>query len=161
MERTEQREKINIGNKEIENRKIQETKTINRIYKDCIQIMRTLFKECRLVHSDFSEYNLLYHNNEIWVIDVAQAVEHDHPNSFIFLKRDVHNINEFFEKNGVEILLDQQIFEFITKFDKKKDKTAKAKQTIFTGINNPHSNSTIEIIVLSDFENREGIANIQ
>lgn len=92
--------------------------TINNLYIDCIQIMRTLFKECKLVHSDFSEYNLLYHNNEIWVIDVAQAVEHDHPNSFIFLKRDVHNINEFFFKNGVDIILDQDIFEYITKFEK-------------------------------------------
>lgn len=94
----------------------------DKVYSDIIIIMRTMFRQCRLVHADFSEYNLLYHDNKIYVIDVAQAVEHDHPNSLTFLKRDCHNINEFFAKNGIETLLDQQVYDYITKWDiKKKD----------------------------------------
>ena len=90
------------------------------VYLQVISIMRTLFRVCKLVHSDFSEYNLLYHEGKVYVIDVAQAVEHDHPNSLPFLKRDCHNINEFFAKNGINTLTDQQLFDFITKWDIKK-----------------------------------------
>ena len=51
------------------------------IYRQTIGIMRTLYQECRLVHADYSEYNLLYHDGLVHVIDVGQAVEHDHPSS--------------------------------------------------------------------------------
>lgn len=91
------------------------------VYLQVISIMRTLFRVCKLVHSDFSEYNLLYHEGKVYVIDVAQAVEHDHPNSLPFLKRDCHNINEFFAKNGINTLTDQQVFDYITKWDIKKN----------------------------------------
>ena len=29
------------------------------LYVQAIQIMRTMYQECRLVHADFSEYNIL------------------------------------------------------------------------------------------------------
>ena len=56
---------------------------------------------CRLVHADFSEYNLLYFKEEVYVIDVSQSVEHDHPMALEFLRRDCSNINEFFKKKGL------------------------------------------------------------
>ena len=97
------------------------TEEFDAVYIETIGIMRTMFRVCRLVHSDLSEYNLLYHEGKVYVIDVAQAVEHDHPNSLPFLKRDCHNINEFFAKNGIDTLTDQQLFDYITKIDIKKN----------------------------------------
>lgn len=38
------------------------------------------------MHGDLSEYNILYHNSEVYFIDVSQSVEHDHPASFDFLR---------------------------------------------------------------------------
>ena len=32
---------------------------IRELYTQCIQMMRTLYQECRLVHADLSEYNML------------------------------------------------------------------------------------------------------
>ena len=88
------------------------------IYIKIISILRKLFKECKLVHADFSEYNLLYFEKIIYVIDVAQAVEDFHPNALNFLKRDCHNVNNYFDRNGVESITDKQLFEIVTGFDK-------------------------------------------
>lgn len=84
-------------------------------YVQVLDIMKKMFHICKLVHSDFSEYNLLYYEKEIYVIDVAQAVEENHPNADYFLKRDCHNMNEFFTKNGINTLTDQQFYDYIMK----------------------------------------------
>ena len=41
--------------------------------------MKVLYSECRLVHADLSEYNMLLWDEEVYIIDVSQSVEHDHP----------------------------------------------------------------------------------
>jgi RIO kinase 1 len=65
-------------------------------------IVRDLYFNVRLVHGDLSEYNMLMHNDEVYVIDVSQSVEMDHPEAQQFLKRDIENLNGFFEKKGEE-----------------------------------------------------------
>ena len=82
-------------------------------YFQIIEIMKKMYQKCKLVHSDFSEYNLLYYNKEVYVIDLAQAVEENHPNADYFLKRDIHNMNEFFTKNHIDTLTDQQFYDFV------------------------------------------------
>ena len=84
------------------------------IYRQTIGIMRTLYQECHLVHADYSEYNLLYHDGLVHVIDVGQAVEHDHPSSLEFLKRDCFNINDYFRRIGTTTMGLNAMFEFIT-----------------------------------------------
>jgi RIO kinase 1 len=54
--------------------------------------MRILYQECHLVHADLSEYNLLYYEKILYMIDVSQSIEHDHPFALEFLKRDVVNV---------------------------------------------------------------------
>ena len=83
-------------------------------YIQIMEIMKKMYQNCKLVHSDFSEYNLLYYNKEIYVIDLAQAVEENHPNADYFLKRDIHNMNEFFTKNSIDTLTDQQFYDYVT-----------------------------------------------
>ena len=82
-------------------------------YLQVIEIMKKMYQNCKLVHSDFSEYNLLYYNKEVYVIDLAQAVEENHPNADYFLKRDIHNMNEFFTKNTIDTLTDQQFYDYV------------------------------------------------
>jgi RIO kinase 1 len=93
----------------------------DKIYIEIIDIMRKLFKNCKLVHADLSEYNILYHDYNVYIIDVAQAVEDDHPNAIYFLKRDCKNINDFFERSGVDPITNQQLFEIITTFENNKN----------------------------------------
>ncbi|PHJ21304.1 hypothetical protein CSUI_004850 [Cystoisospora suis] len=55
-----------------------------------------MYQECQLVHGDFSEYNLLYYLQGLYVIDVGQAVHTAHPQALDFLKRDCRNVTSFF-----------------------------------------------------------------
>ncbi|XP_011310078.1 serine/threonine-protein kinase RIO1 isoform X2 [Fopius arisanus] len=85
-----------------------------KLYRECVEMMWRLYNKSRLVHADLSEYNLLHHEESIVVIDVSQAVEHDHPMALEFLRKDCNNITEFFRKNGVAVMSVKQLFDFIT-----------------------------------------------
>ncbi|KAF8243206.1 RIO1-domain-containing protein [Wilcoxina mikolae CBS 423.85] len=87
----------------------------NRCYLEMLSIMWRMYQVCKLVHADLSEYNVLYHNNHLWVIDVSQSVELDHPRTFEFLRMDIKNCNDFFRRNGVEPVGTRALFEFISK----------------------------------------------
>lgn len=50
------------------------------------------------VHCDLSEFNVLISEDEIKIIDWSQSVDLDHPNSDEFLKRDVKNLCNFFNR---------------------------------------------------------------
>jgi len=84
------------------------------LYIDLVNIMRKLYQECRLVHADLSEYNILYYNDSLYIIDVSQSIEHDHPMSLEFLRRDCVNVNDYFRRMGVAVFTTKQLFEFIT-----------------------------------------------
>ncbi len=58
---------------------------------------KSLYKG-NLVHSDLSEYNILVHEGRPVLIDFGQAVVLRHPNADEFLKRDIRNIVDYFNK---------------------------------------------------------------
>ncbi|XP_029686752.1 serine/threonine-protein kinase RIO1 isoform X1 [Takifugu rubripes] len=84
------------------------------LYLQLLQNMRRMFQEARLVHADLSEFNMLYHDGDAYIIDVSQAVEHDHPQALEFLRKDCTNVNEFFVKHGVAVMTVRELFDFIT-----------------------------------------------
>ncbi|KAL2019038.1 hypothetical protein VTK56DRAFT_10142 [Thermocarpiscus australiensis] len=84
------------------------------LYIQLLGTMRRLYQVCRLVHADLSEYNILYHDNKLYIIDVSQSVEHDHPRALEFLRMDIKNVGDFFRRQGVDTLLDRTIFNFVT-----------------------------------------------
>ena len=84
------------------------------LYLQLLGYMRILYQKCRLVHADLSEYNLLYHEDKLWVIDVGQSVEHDHPKSLDFLRMDIKNVSDFFRRQDVDTLPERTVFGFIT-----------------------------------------------
>jgi RIO kinase 1 len=62
-----------------------------------------------------SEYNILYHAKQVWIIDVSQAVEYDHPKALDFLKKDCECISNFFQRKGVDNVMSvRQLFDFVT-----------------------------------------------
>lgn len=87
------------------------------LYLECIHLLRRMYHDCKLVHADFSEYNILYQNGGLVIIDVSQSVEHDHPHALNFLRKDCNNVNEFFKKKGVAVMNLRELFEFVTDVD--------------------------------------------
>ena len=77
-------------------------KQLNDCYMQIIQGMAKMYQDCKLIHADLSEYNLLYSNVDdnakIYFIDVSQSVDIGHPRAMEFLKRDCEQIYTFFSK---------------------------------------------------------------
>ncbi|KAL8724256.1 MAG: hypothetical protein Q9166_008045 [cf. Caloplaca sp. 2 TL-2023] len=97
------------------------------LYLQLLGYMWILYQACHLVHADLSEYNILYHQAKLWLIDVSQSVEHDHPRGLEFLRMDIKNVNDFFRRKGVDTLPDKSIFSFVTAAQGYQDPVAMNK----------------------------------
>jgi RIO kinase 1 len=91
------------------------------LYLSLLGYVRTMYQICKLVHADLSEYNLLYHAERIYIIDVSQSVEHDHPRSLEFLRMDIKNISEFFKRKRVDTLSERAVFKFVIEVNARND----------------------------------------
>ena len=87
---------------------------MTEMYLEAVECLRTMFQRCRLVHADFSEYNILYLDSHLYFIDVSQGVELDHPRALDFLREDCTHINAFFSKAGTVTLSLRELFDFVT-----------------------------------------------
>jgi len=65
------------------------------------EYMRRLY-DAGLVHGDLSEYNVVFHEGQLVIIDLGQAVTVHHPNVDDFLERDCENVASFFRRLGVD-----------------------------------------------------------
>ena len=70
-------------------------------YEVAREYVRRLY-DAGLVHGDLSEYNIIVHDSQLYVIDLGQAVTFHHPNSEEFLERDCRNVANFFHRQGVD-----------------------------------------------------------
>ena len=84
-------------------------------YAQAISILDDLYKKAKLVHGDFSEYNIFKTKNDLIVFDLGSGVDLRHPNAQEFLKRDINNIGKFFNKRGIPVEDSGKIFEAIVK----------------------------------------------
>ena len=122
------------------------------LYAELILNIRKLFHQCKLVHADLSEYNILYHNSHLYIIDVSQSVEHDHPSALDFLRNDIKNVEDFFSKMGVGCLGLRRSFEFIVKenlysTNETSDEDALRKLLDFSTQEDPSRNDSINTAV--------------
>jgi RIO kinase 1 len=78
-----------------------ETEVDEGDYSWTFQAIRTLWKEAKLVHADFSEFNVFKTERERVLFDMGSAVLSSHPQAEEFLRRDVANMVRFFRKRGI------------------------------------------------------------
>ncbi len=84
-------------------------------YRQSISLITDLYKKAKLVHGDFSEYNIFKTKNGLKIFDLGSAVDTTHPNTIEFLKRDINNITNFFVKRGLTVENPADILERIIK----------------------------------------------
>lgn len=77
------------------------TEDMQDAFKQTVNIMKKMHTDCNLVHADLSEFNMLWFDGKVWIIDVSQAVEIMHPAALEFLFRDCQAVTNFFLKYDV------------------------------------------------------------
>ena len=83
------------------------------VVEDLLHFLAVSWQRARLVHGDFSPYNILWHDGRACVIDVGQGVVDSHPKAEEFLVRDVTRLVEWANKNGVELTLAEAMFDVL------------------------------------------------
>ncbi|KAL8459407.1 hypothetical protein ACS0TY_036771 [Phlomoides rotata] len=86
---------------------------LRETYVEVIIAMRTMYQKCKLVHGDLSEYNILYYEGHLYIIDVSQTVDLDHPHALDFLREDCIHVSDFFKKHRVAVMTIRELFDFI------------------------------------------------
>lgn len=101
-----------------------------KIYLQTIRIICALYHRCRLVHADLSERNLLWYDKTVWVIDVAQAVQREHPRADEFLMRDIENITNYFDRRTpINVVSAEKVFSFVKDASVSTDKAVLHRYT--------------------------------
>jgi len=72
-------------------------------YGRLLREVRLLYTLGGLVHGDLSEYNIMVWEDEPVIFDVSQAVLRAHPLSDALIRRDIGNVNGYFNRLGVEV----------------------------------------------------------
>lgn len=97
----------------LKNYPFKDQEEITYYYHTLIAYIRLLYQVCQLVHADLSEYNTIVHQDKLYIIDVSQSVQPEHPMSLDFLRMDIKNINLYFKKMGIYIFSERIIFQFV------------------------------------------------
>ena len=84
-------------------------------YESAISLIKMLYKDAKLVHGDFSEYNIFKTEKGLILFDLGSAVDLEHPNSKVFLERDINNITRFFVKRGLTVENPSDVLQKVTK----------------------------------------------
>ena len=85
----------------------------DKIFDTLIKYMHKMYVKAELVHGDLSAYNILIYRKKPYLIDLGQGVLTEHQNALDFLKRDVHNIVNYFKRYKINAD-EKDIYKIIT-----------------------------------------------
>jgi RIO kinase 1 len=85
----------------------------NAVYDDLLNFLAVSWQKGKLVHGDFSPYNILWHEGRACVIDVGQGVVDSHPKAQEFLVRDVTRLVEWAQKNQLDVELADAMYDVL------------------------------------------------
>ena len=104
-----------IGTEEKPAPRLRDVKVENpdQVFTKLKNFIRICWHEAKLVHADFSDYNILWYENEPVVIDVGQAVSDKHPNAKEFLVRDIQRLIDWGKKQGLNMELAEVLYDVL------------------------------------------------
>ncbi|GEQ67889.1 hypothetical protein JCM33374_g1555 [Metschnikowia sp. JCM 33374] len=121
-----------------------DTEEIVYYYQQMLFYMRRMYKTCRLVHADLSEYNSIVHKDKLYIIDVSQSVEPEHPMALDFLRMDIKNVNDFFSRKKINVYPERLLFKYITESDEELGLTGDSDEVLGAYLDNLPLKSEIE-----------------
>jgi RIO kinase 1 len=93
-------------------------KNPEKIYKILLEYLRRLYFKAELVHGDLSEYNIMIWRGRPVIFDISQAVPTSHPIADFLLRRDLTNLNKYFNRLGVEVPSVEECYMRVTSIGK-------------------------------------------
>jgi len=85
-----------------------------KIYETLLNYLKRLYRKAELVHGDLSEYNIMIWKGRPILFDMAQAVSISHPMANFLLRRDLTNLNRFFNRLSVRVPSIEECYEKVT-----------------------------------------------
>ena len=85
-----------------------------KIYESLLSSLERLYCKAELVHGDLSEYNVMIWKNKPVIFDMSQSVSIYHPMARFLLQRDITNLNRFFNKLGVNVSPNEEVYTKVT-----------------------------------------------
>ena len=85
-----------------------------KTYKQLLIFMKRLYQKAELIHGDLSEYNLMTWKGKLIMFDMSQSVPTSHPLAQFLLNRDIINVNRFFSRQGVKVVLNEEVYKQVT-----------------------------------------------
>ncbi len=70
----------------------------DEVFLEILKNVRIAYKKAGIIHADLSEYNVLWEDGNIQIIDWPQHITLDHPRTEELLERDLKNLAKFFER---------------------------------------------------------------
>ncbi|MDA4129300.1 MAG: serine protein kinase RIO [Thaumarchaeota archaeon] len=110
-----------IGTEGIPAPRLIDAKATKKDYTTIVNAMELIYQKAELVHSDLSEYNVMKLDNKVILFDFGSAVSSRHPSAEEFLKRDITNVNRFFQKRGVSVTDEAKLLKRISGDSFEKD----------------------------------------
>ncbi len=86
-------------------------------YRDLLKAVRKMYVEAQIVHGDLSEYNVMIWRGKPVIFDLSQAVSIEHPMTEHLLKRDLNNINNYFEHYSIKLRPIEETYQKVTRID--------------------------------------------
>lgn len=81
---------------------------------DILHNYKLLYQNAGIVHADLSGFNMLYHEGKVWFIDFSQGISVESDFADEYLRRDLLNVQRFFQKRGLVLELDD-MYNLVTK----------------------------------------------
>jgi RIO kinase 1 len=95
---------------------------------------------------------MLYHEGKLYLIDVSQSMEQSHPGALDFLRVDCRNVNDFFRRQGCQVISLEKLFRFVVNGDMSREEARSVIETLQTETNEEGEANTVdEAVFMSSF----------
>lgn len=100
------------------------------VFDEIVEQLKIMYQKAHLIHGDFSEYNILFHDSKPYIIDFPQAIdmrllsnrsEAGYKKNLPILKKDIDTICKYFEKEYYLETEYEEIYHYVAGKDSKRE----------------------------------------